>query len=215
MAQVKPDEQPEISALLLRNGIDLKVLPVAKGASVQISVNTDELPRAQSLLRENGLPRRNHDSLGTVFRKDSMVSSPFDEKVRLAYAQAQEIEQVISRLEGVVLVRVVLNSFDIDSGSRDKAARPGGSVAAYIKHTPASEVPRRVAELRELISRAVPNTDEDRVSIYLEAIKPAAAPAKPGAVPSGQGAILLAIGTGLLLMVGAGGAWWFWRRRKP
>lgn len=171
VAIVQPEEQTEIVATLARHEINAEVVPVGKGGSVQLRVASDSLAQAQAILREEGLPRRRFDSLGTVFRKDGMVSSPFDERVRYVYAQAQEIENVISRIEGVIFVRVVLTIADLDANRRDSGPM-ASSAAVYIKHSMSADLPERVAELKHLITRGIPQASEDQIALYMDVIGP-------------------------------------------
>lgn len=221
VAIVQPEEQTEIVATLARHQISAEVVAVGKGGSVQLNVPRDSLAQAQAILREEGLPRRRFDSLGTVFRKDGMVSSPFDERVRYVYAQAQEIENVISRIEGVVFVRVVLTIADLDANRRDSGPM-ASSAAVYIKHSMSSDLPERVTELKNLIARGIPQASEDQIALYMDVVGPPSrlANAVVSAASDDTGATWppyvkwLAVVAGLLIsLVGGFFGYRYWRQR--
>ena len=146
-----------------------------------------------------------------MFRKDVMVSSPFDERVRYIYAQAQEVENIISRIEGVVFVRVVLTGVDVDSLARDRNAQQM-TAAVYVKHVASAELPSRIAELRALVARALPVGEEDRVAVYLEVVRSAAS-TRGSAHPSTPPYSWWPGAAAVMLLLAGGAVYWIRRLR--
>jgi type III secretion system YscJ/HrcJ family lipoprotein len=72
------------------------------------SVNVPDADFAQAVqvLQRRNLPPRQFDGFGTVFRKESLVSTPTEERARLTHAVAQELERSLMEIDGVLLARV-------------------------------------------------------------------------------------------------------------
>jgi len=133
-----------------------------KNGTVAVRVSTSQQAEALSVLRANGLPRRNFTTLGEVFRKDGIVSSPLEEQARYVYALAQQLEDTLSQLDDVVYVRVL-------PVLPRKASLSGPAITAsagvFIKYRPSADLSDIVPRIRELVAHSVPELDPSRVSI--------------------------------------------------
>jgi type III secretion protein J len=154
-------EANAIVALLGANGI-VATKSVAKDGSIALHVASANEADALAKLQEGGLPRRRYENLGQVFKKGGMVSSPLEEQARYVYALAQQLEDTLSNIDGVQYVRVhpVLPK---------KASMTGPGISAsagvFIKYRPGAEVADMVPEIRELVSRSIPDLEPSRVSV--------------------------------------------------
>ena len=94
-------------ALLHKSG-----LPASKAGSsdgvFSVATPAKHFGQAVDTLQANGLPEEDYDSLGEVFAKQGLVSSPLEERARLNHALSQEIARTISSIDGVLLARVHL-----------------------------------------------------------------------------------------------------------
>jgi type III secretion protein J len=151
-----------LSALLERGIVAEKVNQGKNGFNVEVD-EADQL-RALGILRDLGLPKPEYDGLGTVFRKESMMSSPVEEKARLAYALSQEIASSCARLDGVVdaRVHVVLSERDITSGAVTPA-----SAAVMLRYAPDTPVSQYVQQIQNMVVQSVPDVAAERVSVLL------------------------------------------------
>ena len=83
----------EVLAELASKHIDAQKRLDKNGVAVLVA--SDDISRAVRALEAVGLPRRSRSSLGEVFRKEGVISSPLEERARYLYALSQELEQTL------------------------------------------------------------------------------------------------------------------------
>lgn len=150
------EEGNEIYSLLLQVGI-----PAEKGSDktgTNISVPKALSSDALRILQSKGLPRDKRSSIGEVFKKESMISSPLEERARYLYALSQELEQTLMRMDGVLSARV-----HIVLPERTNPGEPlsPSSAAVFIKYDPRTSLPAYVPRIRELIFKSIPGISGD------------------------------------------------------
>jgi type III secretion protein J len=185
----------EIVATLRRVGLSADKKAGADGIwSVQVPA--DQFADAMRVLNAHRLPPADVDGLGKVFRKDSLVSTPTEERARLMYALSQEITHTLLAIDGVVAARVhpVLPPSD-PLNPRPRSA----SAAVFIKHRAGADLASLESSVRRLVANSIEGVSLDTVSLTLvEAeLPPAAAQPDPQlsrAIPTAFWAVL-----GLLL----------------
>lgn len=195
-----------------------------------ISVDNNDMLRALAVLKDAGFPRSTRDSIGKVFQKSGIMSSPFEERVRYIYALGEEVAQTISNIDGVVTARVhiVLP----DAPQLGQPVKPS-SAAVFIKYKPGVDIEYFVPQIRRLVSSSIEGLDYAAVTVVLdEAIPTKATPpnasAETTAVLPGLAIknsdlatfwmLIYVVGGVLILLLGVilGGFVWWWRRiRKP
>jgi type III secretion protein J len=95
----------EVVSALVQAGLESeKVAEPKHGFTVKVP--KDELAVAVAHLYTLGLPRNTYQRLGDVFKKDSVVSTPLEERSRYLYALSQELENTLSQIDGVIMARV-------------------------------------------------------------------------------------------------------------
>ncbi len=194
----------------------------------RFSVLTDSarFPDAMRTLNAKGLPRESFDTMGKVFKKDGMVSSPVEERARLLHAMSQEIASTLANIDGVVVARVHL-ALPEKHPLMDKL-RPA-SAAVFIKHRPDKDLTDQTTAIKGLVVKSIEGLAYDDVTVALFPAEGLATELSPRAVggraaaaaaegPGLQAAsLVLPLGLGALagtLAVGGGGLLW-WRRRAP
>jgi type III secretion protein J len=200
----------ELLSALLERGVAAEKISQGKNGFA-VTVDKEDQLRALEILRDLGLPKPDYEGLGVVFRKESMMSSPLEEKARLSYALSQELSASCSRLDGVVnaTAHVVLREKDVLTGELTPA-----SAAVMLRHTPDAPVDHYIPQIRSLVVQAVPDVEPERVSILTfpvmgDVTRPAPSGDKRAAGPW----LILLFPAGFL----AGGlsVWGFLRFRKP
>jgi len=153
----------EVLSALLKRGILADKQAEGKGLFT-VRVDDAQVVNALEILRRQGLPPEGFDTLGSMFPKEGMMSSPLEESARLSYALAQELADTCSRIDGVLAsrVHVVLQEQDPVTEAVTPAA-----AAAFIRFMPGSSVEQYVPHIRKLMSNAVPNLKYDNVSVFL------------------------------------------------
>lgn len=157
------DEANMIITTLAKSGIAASKTVAADGAS-NIYVAGADQSEALSRLHDRGLPRQSYVSLGDIFKKDGIISTPLEEKARFIYALAQELEKTLSQLDDVVYVRVhpVLARKASLSGPAANA-----SAGVLIKHRPDVDLTPLIPQIQELVAHSIPDLQPDKVSIIM------------------------------------------------
>ena len=170
-------ETNEIVAALTADGIDADKERVENN-QWQVMVDKSALPAALNLLRAQGLPNDRYSSLGDVFQKQGLVSTPSEERMRYIHAMSQELSQTLRKVDGVVAARVhvVIPANDPLS---DKI-RPS-SAAVFIKHRPDVDLRMLAPAVKEMVAHSIEGLSHEQVSLSLfEARRlPAVAPPVP------------------------------------
>ncbi|GFM81907.1 EscJ/YscJ/HrcJ family type III secretion inner membrane ring protein [Pseudomonas cichorii] len=132
---------------------------------VAVLVSTQDISRAVKVLEAVGLPRRSRSTLGEVFRKEGVISSPMEERARYIYALSQELEQTLSQIDGVVVARVhVVLPERIAPGEPVQPA----SAAVFIKYRPDLEPDSVLPRIRRMVASSIPgmaNADEKKLAV--------------------------------------------------
>ena len=140
-------EGNDMLAILLDNSIPAEKV-MDKDGNVTLTVSTDDVSRAIRLLRTNGHPKDKFSSVSDIFPKDSLISSPTEEKARYTYSMSQELSATISMIDGVLTARVHV-VLPQDSGASE--ANFPSSASVFIKYTPELELAGFVPKVKTLV----------------------------------------------------------------
>lgn len=161
-------EANQMLAVLMSNGIPAQ--KVAKGKDgFTVSVDERDMLRSIALLSDRGFPKSTRESIGKVFQKSGIMSSPFEERVRYIYALGEEVAQTLSQVDGVVTARVhiVLP----DTPQLGQAVKPS-SAAVFIKYQPGVDLDFFVPQIRRLVSSSIEGLDYAAVTVVLSEAAP-------------------------------------------
>ena len=208
-------EANEMLSLLLRAGIGAEKL-VAKGGVATLKVDQDRVPDAIDMLSAAGLPRDKFANIGELFKKEGLISSPSEERVRYIYGITQELSRTLTGIDGVLgaRVHVVLPNND-PVGQQTKPA----SAAVLIRYAPGAAIEAVVPKIKELVVNSIEGLAYDNVSVVLVRAVPDEVPRMAAGRPAGNAglppAVAYGIGGALALSVVGNGALGFllWRRR--
>ncbi|MBZ8141753.1 EscJ/YscJ/HrcJ family type III secretion inner membrane ring protein [Rubrivivax gelatinosus] len=212
-AQLDEREVNEMVALLTHAGIDANKQRV-DGGQYALQVAGGEFARAIQVLHGAGYPRANHESLGSLFKKEGFVTTQLEERARFMHALAQELEATLQNIDGVVLARVHLSVPE----KRRFAEKPELSAAAvFLKLRPGVDLTPQIGSIKALVVNAIEGLPYEQVTVLTFPSEPwpgpAAAPA-PAAALAGLGTPLLwaaALGAAALAL---GALLWLWQRRR-
>ncbi|HBR96608.1 MAG TPA: EscJ/YscJ/HrcJ family type III secretion inner membrane ring protein, partial [Gammaproteobacteria bacterium] len=104
--KVPENDANEMLAALLRSSVDAEKVAEKKSDSFTIRVEESQIPAAIAILKDHGFPRENFATFGELFKKEGLISSPLEERVRFIYALSQNVQETLSRIDGVVTARV-------------------------------------------------------------------------------------------------------------
>ncbi|HEY8024622.1 MAG TPA: type III secretion inner membrane ring lipoprotein SctJ [Burkholderiaceae bacterium] len=141
----------EIVSLLHRSGIASRKVSSKEG--VALTVDANDLSPATEIMHAAGLPRKNLSDLGQIFKKDSMISSPLEERIRYIYGLSTELENTLRQYDNVVEARVhVVLPERIAPG---EPIQPS-SAAVFIKYRLPFDEDAAVPQVRNLVAASIP-----------------------------------------------------------
>jgi type III secretion protein J len=138
-------------------------------AQWRVTVATDEFARAVQILKRRNLPSRDFEGLGRVFRKDSLVSTPTEERARLIFALSQELERTLTEMDGVIVARVhpVIPPQD-QLNAKPKVA----SASVFVKYRAGADLSQREAMIRALVASGIEGLRYEDVRVLMVAAEP-------------------------------------------
>jgi type III secretion protein J len=173
-ASLHDTDANEIVLALTAAGIVVAKHQDKTGVSLQVA--EADIPRATAVMQAAGLPRRNRSNLGgrnrsnlgEVFKKQGMISSPMEERIRYLHGLSEELEATLQQFDNVVAARVhVVLPERIAPG---EPIQPS-SAAVFIKYR--MPMPR----VRRLVASSIPGlVGEDGRSKVTVVMTPAEAP---------------------------------------
>jgi type III secretion protein J len=201
--QTEADANSMVSALL-ENGIAAEKVTPDGGKSWSISVEQDDVVRALAVLRANGLPQDKFANLGTMFKKEGLISTPTEERVRFIHGVSQELSATLAQIDGVVVARVHIVLPNNDPLAPQ--AKPS-SASVFVKYRPQANLTALTPAIKNMVARSVEGLSYDNVSVTLV---PGATVQAPVPVRS-SGIVGWVAGGGVLALLAALG-WIAWRR---
>lgn len=178
-----------------------------KDGQWSVTVSPDRFSDAIQVLRANGLPRDDFASLGSIFEKKGLVSSPTEERARLIYGLSQELSRTVSEIDGVVQARVHLAMPEADPLSdRVKPA----SAAVFVKYQPGFDLRGQTGAIKSLVTNSIEGLAYDKVSVVM--VPSQMRPREHGMVIAGLDATGARVG---LAALGIGGLGLLFLRRRP
>lgn len=214
-SQVSERDANEILAALYAAGIEAhKRTSDRKVWSVEVSES--KLQQALQIVAARGLPREQFTNTGEVFKKEGLISTPSEERIRYIFALSQELGRTLSEIDGVVAARVhpVIPAND-PLASR---VRPS-SASVFIKHRRNADLQALAPTIRNLVLRGIEGLEYENIALtFVAAEEPLGPMLETGtpastSVESGGGMIggigLLLVAIGALGYLGYG--WVRWR----
>ena len=169
-----------VSALRLE-GIDADKSPAGDKAW-KVTVADEQFAEAVQIIGRHNLPPPPFQGLGQVFKKESLVSTPTEERARLVHAMSQELERSLMEIDGVLAARVhpVILPHDPLNPKRIAA-----TASVLIKYRSGVDISGREGMVRSLVAAGIEglNYDDVRVVMVPAEAQPTA-PNKPGAKPA-------------------------------
>jgi len=153
----------EIAATLLQHGIPAQRVAV-KGGQYTVMVDNERFAESIAILKEAGLPKQEFQTMGQVFKKDGLVSSPMQERAQMIFALSQELSRTVSEIDGVLSARVHLVLPENDPLRQQLVP---SSASVFIRHRSSTPVGNLVPQVKMLVANGVAGLSYDKVSVVL------------------------------------------------
>ncbi len=217
--QLSEQEANEVIAELADKQIRAQKIPAKDGVVVRVRAN--DISRAVRTLEAAGLPKVARSTLGDIFRKEGVISTPLEERARYIYALSQELEATLSNIDGVIVARVhVVLPERVAPGEPVQPA----SASVFIKHDPRLDPDNIQPRVRRMVASSIPGMASaiENTQKLTVVFVPATAYQEqqqltylgPFLVPEKDlGFWRTSIMAPMIAIVLAGTFWLFWRRR--
>ena len=153
----------EIAATLLQHGI-VADRAFGKGNRVSVAVDSSRFADAITILNDNGLPKQQFATLGEVFKRDGLVSSPVQERAQMIYALSQELSKTVSDIDGVLSARVHLVLPENDPLRQQLVP---SSASVFIRYRANMRMDDLVPQIKMLVANGVAGLSYEKVSVIL------------------------------------------------
>jgi len=153
----------EMVATLQQRGIPAQRVAV-KGGQYTVVVDKDRFAESITILKDAGLPRQEFQTMGQVFKKDGLVSSPTQERAQMIFALSQELSRTVSEIDGVLSARVHLVLPENDMLRQQLVP---SSASVFIRHRSDAPVGNLVPQVKMLVANGVAGLSYDKVSVVL------------------------------------------------
>lgn len=154
----------EMMAILLSNGISTDKVVDKKDKTLSLHIDKTELPTALALLKQQGFPRESFTKVTDLFDKKGLISSPVEERVRYIYALKQEVQETLSRIDGVVTARVHIVLPENNPFNED--AKPS-SASVFIKTLADSNLENFKSEIKFIVEKSIEGLTYDKISVVI------------------------------------------------
>jgi len=165
----------DIVVVLHGKGLEVEKEKTKEGVS--LLVKEGDLSRATAAMNAAGLPHRTLSNLGEVFKKQGMISSPMEERVRYIHGLSEELESTMMQFDNVVAARVhVVLPERIAPG---EPIQPS-SAAVFIKYRPPLDEDAVVPRVRRLVASSIPGLAGDDGARKVAVVMVPGEPPAPG-----------------------------------
>jgi type III secretion protein J len=195
-SDIAEEDANEIIDTLYAAGIDSNKEPAGE-KTFRVQVPSGQMAEALRATRERGLPRQRYADLGTLFKKDSLVSTPSEERMRFIHGTSQELSRTISTIDGVISARVH-PVIPFNDPMADKIKPTSASV--LIKHSANVDLQALGPTIKNLVVHAIEGLTPESVTLnFIAASPPLRQPPGAAALPSwfdwvlGAAVLLLAL----------------------
>ncbi|MCF5721592.1 type III secretion system inner membrane ring lipoprotein SctJ [Pseudomonas syringae] len=149
--QLSEQEANEVIAELADKQIRAQKVAAKDGVVVRVRAN--DIGRAVRTLEAVGLPKVARSTLGDIFRKEGVISTPLEERARYIYALSQELEATLSKIDGVIVARVhVVLPERVAPGEPVQPA----SASVFIKHDVRLDPDNIQPRVRRMVASSIP-----------------------------------------------------------
>jgi len=157
-------EANNMVSVLINSGLDADKGRDKKSGKFTILVERSQISLAVDTLQQHGLPRERFSRVDDIFKKDGLISSPLEERVRYIYALSEQVEETLSQIDGVITARVHV-VLPENNPFADKVQPSSASV--FIKYLPGSQLNQIKSEIKFIVEKSIEGLSYDKVSLVM------------------------------------------------
>lgn len=174
-------EANEIIVFLASKGIPAEKIQMSSSAPgggggevvrYSLSVKPSQSTEAMALLNQNGLPRIKGTNLLDLFAKAGLMSSEKEETIRYQAGLAEQIANMIRKIDGVIDANVQLSFPAAEATPGLPGAGPPKKITAavYVKHQGVLDDPNShlIIKIKRLVSGSVTGLDINDVAVIAD-----------------------------------------------
>jgi type III secretion protein J len=210
-SRVSEHDANEILATLYAAGVEADKMS-GDQKTWSVHVEQRDLQRALQIVAVHGLPREQFANTGDLFKKEGLVSTPSEERIRYIYAVSQELSNTLSQIDGVIAARVhpVIPANDPLASQ----IRPA-SASVFIKYRPDANLESMAPAIKNLVMHSIEGLGYENISLTFVAAAQSP-PVEVSPAVASHGPATAAVGAfGMLALLACGGLGYLLRRHRP
>jgi type III secretion protein J len=161
--QLSEAEANDVLLTLIKGGIEAQKRGGEDG-TFSVWVSDAEIATAIELLRADAQPSEHYSNLGEVFARNSLVSSPTEERIRYIYGLQQELAKTLSQIDGVLVARVHIV---VPASDPFEATTKPSSASVFLKHRADINMQLVVPAVKDMVVRSIEGLSADSVAVSL------------------------------------------------
>lgn len=156
-------EANDVLLTLIKGGVEAQKRGGEDG-TFSVWVAEAEIATAIELLRADAQPSEHYSNLGEVFARNSLVSSPTEERIRYIYGLQQELAKTLSQIDGVLVARVHIV---VPATDPFEATAKPSSASVFLKHRADINMQLVVPAVKDLVVRSIEGLTAESVAVSL------------------------------------------------
>lgn len=156
-------EANDVLLTLIKGGVEAQKRSGEDG-TFSVWVSDAEIATAIELLRADAQPSEHYSNLGEVFARNSLVSSPTEERIRYIYGLQQELAKTLSQIDGVLVARVHIV---VPASDPFEASTKPSSASVFLKHRADINMQLVVPAVKDLVVRSIEGLTAESVAVSL------------------------------------------------
>jgi type III secretion protein J len=160
-SNLEEQDANDMQAILLRQGIDCEK-SIGKEQTFGLMVAKRQMAAAIEILKGYVFPKKKFTDMGTLFKKEGLVSSPEEDRIRFIYGLSQEVAATISQIDGVISARVHIVMPENDPLS--EYFQPS-SASVFIKYRQTIDIQQLIHPIKQLVVNSIEGLNYEKVSI--------------------------------------------------
>ena len=161
--QLSEPEANDVLLTLIKGGVEAQKRS-GEGGTFSVWVPEAEIATAIELLRADAQPSEHYSNLGEVFTRNSLVSSPTEERIRYIYGLQQELAKTLSQIDGVLVARVHIV---VPASDPFETTVKPSSASVFLKHRADINMQLVVPSVKDMVVRSIEGLNAESVSVSL------------------------------------------------